>query len=117
MRIPSTVTFHEKWRLALTLVRRTRASGLTVTGVAADAEYGDNSTVRQTLHRLRLPLVGTLQDPQPVRPCGEPRAWPTVLGGGLAAPGLASQRPLCAALPLLASLVATDEVGPYQTIR
>jgi SRSO17 transposase len=56
-RIPATVEFQEKWRLALTLVRRTRAAALTITAVVADAEYGDNSTVRQTLHRLRLPYA------------------------------------------------------------
>lgn len=52
--IPATVRFQEKWRLALTLLRRTRAAGVTLTAVVADAEYGDNTTVRQTLHRLRL---------------------------------------------------------------
>jgi SRSO17 transposase len=56
-RIPATVRFQEKWRLALTLLRRTRAAGLTLTAVVADAEYGDNSTVRQTLHRLRVPYA------------------------------------------------------------
>jgi len=56
-RIPTARGFQEKWRLALTLVRRSRAAGLTVTAVVADAEYGDNSTVRQTLHRLRLPYA------------------------------------------------------------
>lgn len=56
-RIPTPVRFQEKWRLALTLVRRARAAGLTLTAVVADAEYGDNSTVRQTLHRLRLPYA------------------------------------------------------------
>ena len=53
-RIPAAVQFQAKWRLALTLVRRTRAAGVTLTAVVADAEYGDNSTVRQALHRLRL---------------------------------------------------------------
>ena len=56
-RIPATVVFQEKWRLALTLVRLTRAAGVTLTAVVADAEYGDNSTVRQALHRLRLPYA------------------------------------------------------------
>jgi SRSO17 transposase len=55
--IPPAVEFHEKWRLALTLVRRTRAAGVTLTAVVADAEYGDNRTVRQALHRLRLPYA------------------------------------------------------------
>jgi SRSO17 transposase len=57
VQIPSAVAFQEKWRLALTLVRRTRAAGVTLTAVVADAEYGDNSTVRQTLHRLQLPYA------------------------------------------------------------
>ena len=56
-RIPVPVVFQEKWRLALTLVRRARAAGLTLTAVVADAEYGDNRTVRQALHRLRLPYA------------------------------------------------------------
>ena len=56
-RLPATVRFQEKWRLALTLVRRTRAAGVTLTAVVADAEYGDNTTVRQTLHRLRIPYA------------------------------------------------------------
>ncbi len=55
--VPPTVRFQEKWRLALTLVRRTRAAGVTLTAVVADAEYGDNRTVRQALHRLRLPYA------------------------------------------------------------
>ena len=56
-RIPTSVRFQQKWRLALTLVRQTRAAGITLTAVVADAEYGDNSTVRQALHRLRLPYA------------------------------------------------------------
>jgi SRSO17 transposase len=56
-RIPSTVRFQEKWRLALTLLQQVRASGLTVTAVVADAEFGDNATLRRTLHRARLPYA------------------------------------------------------------
>jgi SRSO17 transposase len=56
-RIPAAVTFREKWRLALTLLRRTRAAGVTLTAVVADAEYGDNSILRRTLHRLQLPYA------------------------------------------------------------
>ena len=88
--IPATIGFQEKWRLALTLVRRTRAAGVTVTAVVADAEYGDNTTVRQTLYRLRLPYAvgisptltmfrGTptlrIDRTQP-RPRNRPGGWP-----------------------------------------
>jgi len=45
-RIPARVAFQEKWRLALTLLRRVRAAGLTITAVVGDAEYGDNSGCR-----------------------------------------------------------------------
>jgi len=55
--IPASVSFQEKWRLALTLVRRTRAAGVKLTAVVADAAYGDNSTLRQTLHRLHVPYA------------------------------------------------------------
>ena len=56
-RIPRTVQFQEKWRLALTLLRQIRAAGLNVTAVLGDAEFGDNSTLRQMLHRARLPYA------------------------------------------------------------
>jgi len=55
--IPAGVRFQEKWRLALTLLRRTRAAGITLTAVVADAEYGDNRILRRTLHRLQLPYA------------------------------------------------------------
>ncbi len=56
-RIPARVVFQEKWRLALTLLRRVRAAGLQLTAVVGDAEYGDNSTFRQALHRWQLPYA------------------------------------------------------------
>lgn len=52
--MPATVPFKEKWGLALTLLRRTRAAGVRITAVVADEEYGDNRTGRQALRRLRL---------------------------------------------------------------
>ena len=52
-RIPATVRFQEKWRLALTLLRQIRAAGFDVTAVLGDAEFGDNATLRRTLHRLQ----------------------------------------------------------------
>ncbi len=56
-RVPPTVAFQEKWRQALTLLRQVRASGFTVTGVLADAEFGDITLFRAMLHRLRLPYA------------------------------------------------------------
>lgn len=56
-RIPATVPFQEKWRLALTLWRQIRAAGLTLTAVVADAEYGDNGTVRQACHLAHVPYA------------------------------------------------------------
>src|SRR5438046_332381 len=56
-RVPATLRFQEKWRLALTLVRQVRASGITVTAVLGDAEFGDNATLRRTLHRAKLPYA------------------------------------------------------------
>lgn len=56
-RIPATVRFQEKWRLALTLLRQVRAAGFEVTAVLGDAEFGDNATLRRTLHRLQLPYA------------------------------------------------------------
>lgn len=56
-RIPRTLTFHPKWQLALTLLRQVRASGLTVTAVLGDAEFGESATLRRALHRAHLPYA------------------------------------------------------------
>ena len=56
-RIPSTVSFQEKWRQALTLIRRARAAGLHLTAVVADAEFGDITAFRRQLHQWRLPYA------------------------------------------------------------
>jgi SRSO17 transposase len=55
--IPAAVRFAPKWQLALTLLRQVRAAGFTVTAVAGDAEFGDNATLRRTLHRAKLPYA------------------------------------------------------------
>ena len=54
---PPTVAFAPKWQLALTLLRQVRAAGFTVTAVVGDAEFGDNATLRRTLHRAKLPYA------------------------------------------------------------
>ena len=41
----------------MTLLRQVRASGIRVTGVLADAEFGDKRVFRGLLHRLRLPYA------------------------------------------------------------
>ena len=55
--IPARVAFQEKWRQALTLIRGARGAGLTVTAVAADAEFGDVAAFRRVLHQWRLPYA------------------------------------------------------------
>ena len=75
-RIPASVRFQEKWRQALTLLRQVRASGITVTGVLADAEFGDTGLFRAMLHRLRLPYAVGISSTQKVF-LGRPRlVWP-----------------------------------------
>lgn len=56
-RIPATVRFQQRWRLALTLLRQVRASGLRITGVLTDAEFGDNRMFRAALHRMHVPFA------------------------------------------------------------
>jgi SRSO17 transposase len=80
-RIPASIHFQEKWRLAVTLLQQVRASGLTVTAVVADAEFGNNATFRRTLHRAQLPYaLGVASDvkvflgtPVLEPPVGQPR--------------------------------------------
>ena len=55
--IPAAIRFQEKWRLALTLLRQIRASGLRVIAVVGDADFGDNATLRQTLHAWGVPYA------------------------------------------------------------
>ena len=84
--IPAAVPFAPKWQLALRLLRQVRAAGFTVTAVAGDAEFGDNATLRRTLHRAKLPyalgvssdlkvFLGTpqLESPPPLVGNGRPR--------------------------------------------
>ena len=93
-RIPSTVVFQEKWRLALTLLRQVRASGIAVTAVVADAAFGDCTAVRRLLHTIDLPyalgvsshltlFVGTprTQAPPPRTGRGRPTSRPHLAPG------------------------------------
>jgi SRSO17 transposase len=92
-RIPPAVRFQQRWRLALTLLRQVRASGIAVTGVLADAEFGDNRMFRAALHRLRLPyavgisshLTAFVGTPQLQRPRAVPGPHTRQLAPGVTA--------------------------------
>jgi SRSO17 transposase len=73
-KIPPTVRFQEKWRLALTLLRQVRASGVQITAVLGDAEFGDNSTLRQHLHRSGLDYALGVSSTLTVFRSGQPTA-------------------------------------------
>ncbi len=95
-RLPRGVRLQAKWRQALTLLRQVRASGLTGTGVLADAEFGDTGLFRAMWHRLRLPYAVGISSSQTVflgRPrlghrrggrLGRPRTRPDLAAGGRA---------------------------------
>ena len=93
-RIPATVAFQEKWRQALTLIRRARAAGLHLTAVVADAEFGDVTAFRRALHQWQLPYAvgvsrhltvfrGTPAVSIPASaPTGRPRSRPVLTSWG-----------------------------------
>lgn len=56
-KIPSAIRFQERWRLALTLRRQIRATGVHVAAVVGDADFGDNALLRRALHRWKLPYA------------------------------------------------------------
>jgi SRSO17 transposase len=82
------VQFQPKGQLALTLWRQVRAAGVDLTAVVGDAEFGDNATLRRTLHRAQLPdALGVSSDlkaflgtpalqPPPLTGTGRPRTRP-----------------------------------------
>ena len=53
-RVPATVRFREKWRIALAHVRQVRQAGLVIDAVVADADYGTTTAFRTGLERLGL---------------------------------------------------------------
>jgi SRSO17 transposase len=53
-RIPDTVRFREKWRIALSHIRRVLQAGFQLTAVVADADYGSAGPFRRGLERLGL---------------------------------------------------------------
>jgi SRSO17 transposase len=99
-RIPAGVTFQEKWRHALTLVRQVRAAGFELTGVVGDAEFGDVSALRLTFHRLQLPYALGISSDLTVlleRPSLRPRLRRGGLGAVATRVDLGAQRPIAVA--------------------
>lgn len=52
--IPERLRFREKWRIALSHVRRVVKAGFTITAVVADADYGSTAAFRRGLEQLGL---------------------------------------------------------------
>jgi SRSO17 transposase len=103
-RIPTTARFQEKWRLALTLVRRVRAAGVTIDAVLADAGYGASATFRTALDRLRLPYVLGIQSDATVF-AGCPRLRPPRRTGRPGHPETHPQLPASARVWRIAELI------------
>jgi SRSO17 transposase len=53
-RIPERVRFREKWRIALSHIRRVLRAGFQLTAVVADADYGSTAAFRRGLEQLGL---------------------------------------------------------------
>ncbi|HEX7487158.1 MAG TPA: IS701 family transposase [Vicinamibacterales bacterium] len=53
-RVPATVRFREKWRIALAHVRQVQRAGFEIDAVVADADYGTTTAFRTGLERLGL---------------------------------------------------------------
>lgn len=53
-RIPERLRFREKWRIALSHIRRVLKTGFQLTAVVADAEYGSTAAFRRGLEQLGL---------------------------------------------------------------
>lgn len=50
-RVPATVRFREKWRMALAHIRAVRQAGFAIRAVVADADYGSTTAFRTALER------------------------------------------------------------------
>ena len=53
-RVPETLRFREKWRIALTHIRQVLKAGFHLTAVVTDADYGARTAFRRGLERLGL---------------------------------------------------------------
>jgi SRSO17 transposase len=53
-RVPSTVRFREKWRIALSHIREVKTAGFDIEAVVVDADYGTITAFRTALERMGL---------------------------------------------------------------
>jgi SRSO17 transposase len=74
-RVPDTVRFREKWRIALAHVRQVLKAGFQVTAVVADADYGSTAAFRRGLERLGLRYAVAIRWFLVMRTPGVRRAW------------------------------------------
>lgn len=115
VRIPATTRFQEKWRLALTLVRRVRAAGIQIDAVLADAGYGDIASLRTALERGRLPYVlGIARDTTVFR--GELASVPPRRRRQRGRPERLRQLPAGAAEMSVAALIAALPAAPWRRV-
>jgi SRSO17 transposase len=73
-RLPATVRFREKWRLALSHIRQVLKAGFTITAVVTDADYGARTAFRHGLERLGLRYGIALPSTAALRTAGARRA-------------------------------------------
>jgi SRSO17 transposase len=74
--IPDTLRFREKWRIALSQLRRTLKAGFTITAVLADADYGTTTAFRHGVERLGLRYALAIRGCLSAWVDGGRRAWP-----------------------------------------
>lgn len=68
VRVPSTVRFREKWRIALSHIREVKKAGFEIEAVLVDADYGTITAFRTALERMGLHYAVAVR--------GQLKAWP-----------------------------------------
>ena len=72
-RIPESVRFREKWRIALAHIRQVLKAGFQLTAVVTDADYGARTAFRRGLERLGLRYAVALPHTAALWTAGAPR--------------------------------------------
>jgi len=74
--LPDPIRFREKWRLALSQIRRLLKAGFSMTAVVADTDYGSTAAFRRGLEHLGLRYAVAIRGCVTVWPAGAARAQP-----------------------------------------